>query len=180
MFYIKGRQQQICRMGASGLRRVQFDGLDDICVMQIDNQTLSDDLLDYTGFLVVIISLFTLSLMGPPLVETTETTFFLTENRTAVITCSLANLVPAGFTDHRRVKTSYLVVHERKIRTALVFQEIWEGGLSDRKPIAEAEQSEVGTVEPRILPNQIQEAIKDTWYLANNHHYTALFDENRT
>jgi hypothetical protein len=33
-------------------------------------------------------------------------------------------------------------------------------GLSDRKPIGEAEESEVGVVEPRILPKQIQEALK--------------------
>jgi hypothetical protein len=38
----------------------------------------------------------------------------------------------------------------------------------------------VGMVEPRILPNQIQEAIKSTWCLVHNHHYAALFDENKT
>jgi hypothetical protein len=53
-------------------------------------------------------------------------------------------------------------------------------GLSDKKPIGEAEESEVGMIEQRILPNQIQEAIKSTWCLVNNHHYIALFDENKT
>jgi hypothetical protein len=52
-------------------------------------------------------------------------------------------------------------------------------GLSDRKPIDEAEESEVGMVEPRILPNQIQETVKNLRCLLNNHHNTALFDENR-
>jgi hypothetical protein len=52
--------------------------------------------------------------------------------------------------------------------------------LSDRKPIGEAEESEVGMIEPKILLNQIQEATKSTWRLVNNHHDTALFDENRT
>jgi hypothetical protein len=55
-----------------------------------------------------------------------------------------------------------------------------EEGLSDKKPIGEAGESEVGMIEPRILPNQIQEVIKSTWYLVSNHHYTVLFDENRT
>jgi hypothetical protein len=53
-------------------------------------------------------------------------------------------------------------------------------GLSDRKPIGEAEELKVGMVDPKILPNQIQEIIKSAWCLINNHHYTALFDENRT
>jgi hypothetical protein len=53
-------------------------------------------------------------------------------------------------------------------------------GLSDRKSISEAEESEVGMVESRILPNQIEEAIKSTWRLVNKHYYTCLFDENRT
>jgi hypothetical protein len=35
-------------------------------------------------------------------------------------------------------------------------------GLSDRKPIGEAEESELGMVEPRIFANQIHEAVKST------------------
>jgi hypothetical protein len=53
-------------------------------------------------------------------------------------------------------------------------------GLSDRKPIGEAEESELEMVEPRILANQIHEAIKSTWRLVNDHHYAVLFDGNRT
>jgi hypothetical protein len=53
-------------------------------------------------------------------------------------------------------------------------------GLSDRKPIAKAEELELGMVEPRILANQIQEAVNSTWYLVNNHRYAALSDGNRS
>jgi hypothetical protein len=53
-------------------------------------------------------------------------------------------------------------------------------GLPDRKPIGEAEESELGTVEPRILANEIQEGLKNTWCLVNNHHYAASSDRNRT
>jgi hypothetical protein len=55
-----------------------------------------------------------------------------------------------------------------------------EEGLSDRKPIGEGEESELGMVEPRILASQMHEAIKNTCCLVNDHHYTTLFDGNRT
>jgi hypothetical protein len=51
--------------------------------------------------------------------------------------------------------------------------------LSDRKPIGEAEGSELEMVEPRILANQIHGAIKSTWRFVNNHYYAVLFDRNR-
>jgi hypothetical protein len=53
-------------------------------------------------------------------------------------------------------------------------------GLSDRKPIGQAEESELGMVERRIFANQIQEAVKSTWCLVNIHHYAALSDGNVT
>jgi hypothetical protein len=83
-------------MSESGLRPVQIEGPDKGYVMQIDNQTLSDDLFYYAGFLIAIISLFTLSLVDAPLVETQKTTFQLKQNHTTVVTYSLANLVPAN------------------------------------------------------------------------------------
>jgi hypothetical protein len=53
-------------------------------------------------------------------------------------------------------------------------------GLSDTEPIGEAEESVLEIVEPKILPNQIEKAVKSTWRLVNKQHYTGLFDENKT
>jgi hypothetical protein len=65
-----------------------------------------------------------------------------------------------NFTYQRRDGTFYLVMHEGKNSNSTELSRDLRDGLSDRKPIGEAEESEVGVVEPRILPNQMQEAIK--------------------